>query len=263
MTDHLHPDNEPSPEVTLASASVDGALTPDELTAALASSEVQALHATFAEVRTQLHDVPSAADEVRETALAAALAEFDAMHTPALAAAAAFSATAPVIDLASRRRWPTRLLAVAAGVALVGIAGIAAFGNRGDDAKDAGLAKESTAQISGVAGGAPATIGAINGAADARLPIEDPQQLRDLASPTSTPMAAPSTDGSGTADTTVSAAGDQTRSSMLGSECLSDHQVLLAPITYQGTLGYAVRDTVTGVTQAIDEQCNVLVEVGP
>ncbi len=40
-------------------------------------------------------------------------------------------------------------------------------------------------------------------------------------------------------------------------------QVFVADILYNGRTAIAARDTVTGVTQAIDEQCNVLAEAAP
>jgi hypothetical protein len=44
---------------------------------------------------------------------------------------------------------------------------------------------------------------------------------------------------------------------------LSADQVVLGEISWQGTPAVAVRDTVTGVTEAIDQQCNVLATVEP
>jgi hypothetical protein len=44
---------------------------------------------------------------------------------------------------------------------------------------------------------------------------------------------------------------------------LTAQQVFIAEISWQGTPAAAVRDTVTGITQAIDPHCKVLVSVEP
>lgn len=253
MTDEPHPEHELPAEVTMASASVDGVLTPDELAQAQASTEVQALARSFTDLRSRLADISDlAADTARDAAIGAALAEFDTIH----AAPAVGADVAPVVDIAAHRRWPARLLAAAAVVALLGVAGVAVFGGNGGDggSKSSTALPEGRTQAGDVVGGAPqSTIGAINAAADPRLSITDPRQLHDLQpaatdrngaqGPTSLP---PSVDGKYAAV-----------------PCLGPHQIFLALIFYDGKPAIAVRDTVTGVTQAIDDQCHVLVEVRP
>ncbi|NMD25593.1 MAG: hypothetical protein GYA65_15580, partial [Actinobacteria bacterium] len=45
--------------------------------------------------------------------------------------------------------------------------------------------------------------------------------------------------------------------------CLNEQQQFLADIQYQGIFAIAARDMVTGVTQAITDDCVVLASVGP
>ena len=65
----------------------------------------------------------------------------------------------------------------------------------------------------------------------------------------------------------TSVAGDAPAAQAVGGssalQCLVDEQVFIADIVYNGRPAIAARDTVTGVTQAIDEQCNVLAEAAP
>jgi hypothetical protein len=44
---------------------------------------------------------------------------------------------------------------------------------------------------------------------------------------------------------------------------LGTHQVFVAEIVWKTTPAVVVRDTVTGVIQAIDDQCTVLAEATP
>ncbi|MDO8391411.1 MAG: hypothetical protein Q7V57_13085 [Actinomycetota bacterium] len=258
MTDHLHPEPEPTAGQLLASAFVDGVLTADEHAEVQAAAATQALAQSFLHVREVLADTRSVVidDAVRESAITAALVEFDTLHAATTGSVAAAAPVAPVIDLAARRRWPTRVLTAAAAVALLGVAGVAAFGSD-DESGTADDARTFDAEV--MAGdGAPSTIGAINGAASYAVPIDDPQQLLELPMPEATTADLPS---DGTTD--ESAGGSDAKLPGPGWQCLSGNQVFLADIVYQGTPAIAARDTVTGVTQAIDEQCNVLVEVAP
>jgi len=265
MTDHLHPEPEPTAEALLASAFVDGVLTPAEQAEVEQSPDTQALAQSFLEVRGALSAPLVVDDTVRESAIAAALAEFDTLRaTPAVAASAA--PVAPVIALAGRRRWPTRVMTAAAAVMVFGVAGVAVFG--GDDSKDSTADDARTMSAEVMAGNDTAsTIGAINGAASYAIPITDPLQLLELPMPEALPTVAGdgSTAGVTLDSTTADAApgGSDAKYALPGMQCLTGDQVFLAQILYQDTPAIAARDTVTGVTQAIDEQCNVLVEVAP
>lgn len=260
MNDDLHPD--PTDTELLASALIDGALPADEAGSAQASPEVAALAEQFTAVRTVLADVPPAPIEARERALAAALAVFEELHsaTPA-AAAAAPAGLAPVVRLADRRRWPSRVLAAAAAVMVLGIVGVSVFRSPGGN--------DSASQGTELARGemaadqvATATIGAINAPASPAIAVHSPEELAALAEAklAPTPLAS-------SPDTTTAADGEVAGASVGGGSlalgCLDDTQVFVADILYNGRTAIAARDTVTGVTQAIDEQCNVLAEAAP
>jgi hypothetical protein len=153
------------------------------------------------------------------------------------------------------------------------------------------------AAAGGAEDGAPATINAINGAATAVPQLEEPEQLQAFATmPAGSPTAdsafaeadtastlaaatettaaaagevtsAPDTQsGTGTADTSASAVVATSRASAFSFafDCpLEPTQVVLLEITWKGTPAVAVRDTVTGVIQAVDAQCTVLATAGP
>jgi hypothetical protein len=172
------------------------------------------------------------------------------------------------------------VLTAAAAAVLVGFVGIA-LRNRGDDSKASSSkdtqqalpaeAQIDTATADTVAGALP-TIVAINGPADFAVQVNDAAQLLALAGPIAgapTSTAAGDTAGGGQATTTVtpsvSTAGDITklnRRSALACP-LAPNQVVVADIIWIDTPAIAVRDTVTGVMQAIDDQCTVLVEATP
>ena len=65
------------------------------------------------------------------------------------------------------------------------------------------------------------------------------------------------------ADDAGGAGGEMMANGSAALQCLTEDQVFVAAIVYAGTPAIAVRDTVTGVTQALDEQCNVLAEAAP
>ena len=255
MTDHLHPDTEPTNEETLASAFVDDQVTPEEAALVQATSNIQAMALSYLTLRAELADTGTSEPAARDLAVNAALAEFDAL------AAVPTTATA-VVHLSTRRQWPTRVLAAAAAVAILGVAGVVVFGGNDRNSQDNTASRSGdtavAAESQDVAGGAaPSTIGAINGSADYAAVIDTPQQLHDLAAP---PAATPT---ALTTDENATSAPIDAKYTTPGSQCLSTTQVFLASIVYQGSPAIAARDTVTGVTQAIDEQCRVLVEVAP
>ena len=276
MNEPFHP--EPSEHELMASLFVDGAADPAEAGQVSASTELSALAAVFETMRSTLADLPPSIVDARNTAVSAALAEFDAMqaagagggHAESGRSAAAALGTAPnVIRLGSRRRFSARVLTAAAAVVGLGVVGIAAFGGRGgsdDQAATDATAASERAEIA-VAGGADeqqadqfvaSTIGAINSAADPVVAVNSPAQLGDFV------------DGQIALKTQAPDASmpDDADSSEVGMNspalrCLTDDQVFVADIIYAGAPAIAARDTVSGVTQAIDEQCNVLAEVAP
>lgn len=271
----------PDPEhdgALLAAAYLDGLATPDERARVEASPQLMAIVASFTRVRDGLTDVPSAPVGPRERGIAAALAEFDRLQAAPAAAPAAAAAAAPlapnVVPMRSRR-WG-KVLTIAAGLALVGVVGVAALGSMGGSDQDSSsvadpaqartavdavgdepLASQEALSTVAVAGGGSEggtettaagqsqtntveTIGAINQPGSPVPQLDESSDLRALPEPKL--AVAPS----------------------FTFECpLSDTEEILAEVTYQGTPAVVVRDTVTGVISALDSQCTVLASLQP
>ncbi len=258
----------------LASSHLDGDNSPDARADVAATAQLQAMVAAFQSVRTQLADVPPAPIAAREAALAAALAVFDEQQVAPAACAADLepAASAPVISLASRRRWPSRVMGVAAAVAVLGVVGlgITQLGGKSDSSSSADSAAKT--QMDAVGGGdvqvesaaesvpamaPPSTIGSINSAGSVATVINTPADLAALPSPAAN-------DADPAAGVPASNIDQRTASSHGAAvACLSDTQVYLADIFYDGMFGIAARDTVTGVTSAIADDCTVLVSAAP
>ena len=277
MTNH-DPHDELNPQHELASAYLDGVASPAERATVEASADLRAVVASFTDMRAQLADVSPVTSDAREAALAAALAEFD---QPALVPAATGAA---IIPLRATRRWSATVLSVAAAVLLIGAVGVAVKGGlSGSDSKSSGSTLDSSAKVAAADAAtesqispnspsrAPAsTIGSIGAGAQAALIIDTPEQLQAFAA-TSLADAAPTADfpettaaageDSGVADTTPDQQFNAGTRSAFG--CLTAQQVFLADIQYQGAFAIAARDTVTGMTSAITDDCTVLATVGP
>jgi hypothetical protein len=253
MTDHLHP--EPDDTELLASGFVDGILTAEDAARVEGSPDTAALAATFTTMRTLVGDVAPAAAEARDRALAAALAAYDERGATAPA-----ERVAAVVHLADRRGWPTRVLAAAAAVVVLGVIGVSVLRSPDSDKSSGPLTTDGA--TSGLGAGdesAPATMGVFNVAASPAIAVHSPEELLALAQAKVAP--APSTPASTVVTGGVTAADAATVSPAM--RCLTDSQVFVADILYNGRLAIAARDTVTGVTQAIDEQCTVLAEAVP
>ncbi len=203
-----------------------------------------------AQLRAALADVPSVPAAVKDAAIAAALAVYDAEIVGDGRGAA-------VVSLDSRRRWPTRLLTAAAAVAAVGVIGVTVLqGNKSND-KNSSTAGQysdvmsaSSATTTPAVGGASPSADSVLLVASPMIAVNSPEQLRDLVAAKVAPEAA--------ADVTIER---EMVSPAMG--CLTEQQQFITEISYAGTPAIAVRDTVTGVIQAIDEQCIVLAEVKP
>ena len=256
--DDLHPPHE------LASAFLDDDVTDDERARVAASPQITELVQSFRDIRMALTDVAQPSASARAAALAAALDEFDSIA----ACDPSPTATAPVIALAGRRRWSSRIIAAAAAVLLVGVGGVvgAQLLNSGSDDKassatvgdtDRMMDTEAAPQVADVAGyDSVPTIGAITGGADVSVIIDSADQLLGLPVPAvseSAPVVP--------ADTLVSQNSVASKRSAVA--CLTENQTFLADIMFQGQSAIAARDTVSGVTQAITDDCTVLVTVGP
>lgn len=213
-------------------------------------------------VRAALADVPPAPAAARSAAIARALDEFDRMHT------------APnVVAFPQRARW-YRGVAAAAAVLLVGIIGLGALkGTDSNDSSSAGGAasisnpvayqanSQSSADAANVGGLAPAstrmvasvsTIAAITGPAEAPIQVASPEQLTTLNPPDQV-----------AAEVSVAASPATARISFSFTCALGADQTVLREIIYQGTPAVAVRDSVTGVIEALDANCTVLARSQP
>lgn len=276
------PDLDPLHE--LASAHLDGATSADERAQVQASPELTALVDSFAALRTELADVPPVAATVRDASIAAALAHFDELRADgAGATAVAASASAPVVQLDARRRWPTWVMSAAAGLALLGAVGIGVLGSGGSDsessatqaAKDADLsiAREAGADTMAASESVPAsTIGNIFSAGDVALVIESPEQLLQLPLPGEVTYDVENDGGTGSGGAESTMVASETVSPEVAPTevsgrpalaCLTETQVYLADILFMDELAIAARDTVSGITVAITDDCTVLVAVGP
>lgn len=286
-----------SPELELASAYLDGDVDEVQRAQVEASPELMALVASFGQVKAGLRDTPPVDAVARDTAVLAALAEFDVLRAPPVAAADV-AAASNVVPLQRRARFSRVVMSAAAALLIggVGVVAVNSFGGSSNDESsgaDPAAAKEIAADtadsIAGdAAGGAtPQTIGAINGAATAVPALEEPQQLLAFASEPAPTSLAEGTENSAFAATETTAAGAAetvagpdvaavtigdaspapgTRSVVPSFEfdCpLEPTQVVVVEITWKGTPAVAVRDTVSGVIQAIDAQCTVLATVEP
>ena len=273
-------DDDLDPLHQLASAYLDDDITSADRVRVEASPELVGLVESFRQIRAGLGDVPAPPATTREAAFAAALREFDGLSLGAAASMGSDSADAPVVSLAERRRWPVAVLTVAAAVLLVGVVGIAALNGRGGgDDKSSSATDAFTQQMApsdaeaaeAADSAAPmSTIGSItSGGAQVSMRIDTPEQLLALQAPSAVaPDLPPEATGAATADSTAADQGDSKRaasnlSSSPAISCLAPQQIFLSDIQYRGVFGIAARDTGTGVTQAIAEDCTVLASVGP
>ncbi|MEP7115583.1 MAG: hypothetical protein ABI862_20125 [Ilumatobacteraceae bacterium] len=258
----------------LASAYLDDELDETARASAGADPDVIVTIDSFAQVRAILGEVGPGVASTKTAAIAAALAEFDAIHRASPAAA-----VATVTSLQSRRLRVYRVMTGVAAAAIVGVVAIAAIGSTGgDDAKSSSGTELSAAAPSEIpdlksatdnataAAGATAASGAglSTESAAADVPaIDTPEALQQFAADIDsarTSTAAPSP-----ADTAspppiaaqAPAAGDVFASPA----CLTSDQVVLGSVFSLGRSATVVRDTSSGVLQTLDDaDCKVLVE---
>jgi hypothetical protein len=246
------------------------------------SEELQATVASFGVVHLALNDLPPVPEADLDETVARALAEFDVLLAAPAAAASRAPAVAARVD---HPRW-SRVLTVAAAAVILGVVGVAvAKGVGGSTSRLSSAGKTvfdaTTLAAASSAGGAAqasssdavtgqvtSTIGAINAAADALPRYDQISDLRTL--PGSTEAAgAPADSGLPIVPAPDSGARGTNGVPLTGPlvfpfTCsLTAQQLFIAEISWKGVPAAAVRDTVTGVTQAIDRQCKVLVSVEP
>lgn len=281
MTDQAN-DELNSQQHELASAYLDGVATSAERVQVESSSELLALVESLGTLRTNLADTPTANPDARSAAFAAAFAAFDAALTDDTALTDA--PTAAIIPLSPRRRWTRPLMSVAAAFLLVGVVGVAVKSFSGQNSKSSSVSVDPNAKMEAADAATSAqaaadwtapsvTIGSIGGVAQAALIIETPQQLRALdntaAADTYVPRVGAPESTAAASETTAAGAATmpsetfRTASRLPALDCLTDQQIFLADIQYQGTFAIAARDMVTGVTSAITDDCTVLASVGP
>ena len=265
----------------LASAYLDGELDTTERVAAAADPNVMAAVDSFARVRAALGQVEPVVESTRTAAIAAALAEFDAIHATTSLAAMPAAATARVISMQSRRMRTYRVLTGVAAALVVGVVAVAALNSSNSDSDQSTSAIEATAAPAAVESPADEAVpkaadsddaGLVPAAGDvlaertaAEVPaIDSSQELTqyasglELAASTAAPPA-----GTPTTDTPTLAAADTAAGGAAAQpSCITSDQVVLGAIVFQGESAFAVRDDSTGALQAIDAvDCRVLVEV--
>lgn len=253
MTDTPH-EHDPESELDrLASGYVDGDLSADDRARVEADPHLLARVAEFRGRRQTLLVVGDLHDAAtgRDTAVAAALAEFDRLRPTA--------PPAPTTVLRWRPRTTQRVLALAAAVVALGVVGVTVLGNQNNDTSTAAMSvpAEKVAQADAAGGSetvaaeinaAPvATIGAIDAPATAAITITDATQLLDLA------------DQYGI---TASTAADVVARTSPTSPCVADGETFLSDVIYQGTLGIALVGT-DGHARILDTNCAVLLDVAP
>ena len=149
-----------TPEAELASAALDGEVTPDERALVDTSPALRDEMAFYGELRSRLADV-EVPSQARDSALAAALASFDEMRTVApsaadragtLADAAGTSSqarsTGNVVSFRSRQRVAYRWLGGAAAAAVIAVLGIAVISKLGTGSDDKKASSATTSTVS-------------------------------------------------------------------------------------------------------------------
>ncbi len=262
-----------------ASAYLDDELAATERASAAADPEVLATVESFTRVRAALSDVEPVADSTKASALAAALAEFDALRAPASRTATP-TAAATVISLQSRRLRAYRVVMGVAAAAVVVVA-IAALGSAGgNDAKSSSsatqppsAAAEALPQLKVAADTAApaATAAAAAGgnafpqSSEATLPaIDTREELQQFAASVESGDIAATSPAPAPAGTAAPAAVESPADGGTFAQlaCINSDQTVLGDISYQGTPAYAVRNTTSGALQALDAtDCHVLDEV--
>jgi negative regulator of sigma E activity len=264
-------DDELPARAEMASAYLDGELDAAERVSVAADPETMAMVEAFAQVRGALGNVEVVDDDVKASAISAALAQFDAVQAAARIPAHAGTVT----SLRTRRTRSYRLLTGLAAAAVILVVAIAALNApRGSDSKSSASATQPPAGVDAQTG-SPVLKAAPGSAAAASAPeaiateaaplvpaVNNANDLaryaatfaRDTAAPaaTSAPAgvyggAAPAASTRGPAPATPPAT------------CLSPADTVLGPISVLGTPAFAVRDTATGVVRAIAaSNCQVL-----
>ncbi len=249
------------------------------------------LVAAFGALRTSMADVPAASGDVRERALSAAMAAFDAPAADEPAAEAPPATWAPISTLDRQRNKRMRTLtAAAAAVMVFGGLGVFAATRSGRDSDSAAI--ETSAKIEGSQRSGDTL------AADAAIPAAGSAENAEQVAATSVPTdgGAASVDSTAAADaaaptSTIGAinAPGEVRAKLDSPEALADYVTsnaaptgevqslcvaegaaeyanaeILGNIEYQGVAAVVVRSAATGEAVALDlSTCTVLASAPP
>ena len=268
----------------LASAYLDGELDATERAAAAADPDVMQAVASIARVRAALGEVAPVVASTKTAAIAAALAEFDALHATAEPVVAPV-AVATVISMQARRQRAYRALTRVAAVLVVGVVVVTALkALGGGESKDSATSATAfqpaateapqlkiaadtaspAAATEAAAGTVAAGANSAAGSTTADVPeVDSDEALKQYAASFEAQAAAPT---AAATETSVAAAATAAPAPAAGGfasiACLSSDQTLLGSIIFQGTPAYAVHDAASGTVQAIDQtDCRVLREV--
>ena len=255
----------------LASAYLDDELDPTERASVETDPDVMSMVDSFSRVRALLSKSDGVDAGARSTAIAAALAEFDARDVPSVASPPIAAAT--IMSLQSRRMRAYRVVTRVAAVLVVGlVVAVAALNaSRGNDAKSSSASDNTVSaaadsatelpqlkvaaadQTAGSTAAAGAT--AIESASAPGPAIDSREALTQYVA---------QLDGSSTPPASVGGPSNQAPAASGGHSlsCLTPDQTVLAPIVFQGQPAFAVRVQSSGALQAVDAaDCRVLAHV--
>lgn len=252
-----------------ASAYLDNELDPAERAVVAADPDVMSMVDSFSRVRAVLSETEAVEADSRTSAIAAALAEFDARHAPSLARQPVPAAT--IMSLQSRRMRAYRVVTGIAAALVIGVVAVAALNtSRGNDSKSSSASEGTTAAAAASDAGLPQLKATANTAASSA----DASTTVAAASAGATPVesaaaAGPEIDTRDAlkeyaAELRIGQAAPAPAATSSGPSCLTSDQTILGPIVFQGTPAYAVRKQSTGAVQAVDaSDCQVLANVAP
>lgn len=258
----------------LASTYLDDELDEAARASASADPDVMATVESFAQVRAMLGDVGPGVASTKTAAIAAALAEFDAIH-----AASSAGAVATVTSLQSRRLRMYRVMTGVAAAAIVGFVAIAAINSSGGDDFTASSGTELAAvapsalpdlksadnATAAADTAAPADAGLSTESAAADVPaIDTPEALQQYVTGFDSARTTAAASESAATDSAPQLAGLAPAAGSTGDaapSCLTTDQLVLGSVVSLGRSAIAVRNTSTGVLQTLDAaDCQVLVE---
>lgn len=269
-------DDELPPRAEMASAYLDGELDTAERASVSADADAMAMVEAFAQVRSALGRLDPANDDIKASAISAALAQFDAVQLSTTRIPANVAST--VTTLHRRRVRAYRVLTGLAAAAVVLVVAIAALNaSKGSDIKSSASATEPPAAADTQTGApvlkaasAPAGtavpgpteaapfVPAVNNSND--LARYAASLARDAAAPAATSAAASGAYGGAT----PAASTPGLATEVPPATCLSPSDAVLGPISVLGTPAFAVRDTATGAVRAIAaSNCQVLITTTP